>query len=77
MAANAKLCETMSIQLIDKQSNNYRLLISGVECLFIPMELFTTGIFPVKKCIVNGSLGWYVARKFISYKQIKKTIKQT
>lgn len=64
----------MSIELIDKQNNNYRLLVNDIECLFIPMDLFTTGISPVKKCIVNGSLGWYVGRKFVSYKKIKKAI---
>lgn len=65
----------MTIQLIDKQGSNYRLSIYGIECLFIPMELFTTGLFPVKKCLSNGSLGWYVKRKFVSYKQVKKVIK--
>jgi len=65
----------MNIKLIDKQSNNYRLLINEIECLFIPMELFTTGLLPVKKCLNNNSLGWYVNRKFVSYNQIKKAIK--
>jgi hypothetical protein len=63
-----------NIQLIEKQKGNYRLNINGIECLFIPMELFTTGLFPLKKCLNNNSLGWYVKRKFISYKQIKKII---
>jgi hypothetical protein len=62
------------IQLIEKQITNYRLLINEVECLFMPMELFTTSFLPVKKCVVNGSLGWYVGRKFISYRKIKKEI---
>ena len=60
--------------MIEIQNNNYRLIINGVECLFKPMDLFTTSFLPVKKCVVNGSLGWYVGRKFISYKKIKKTI---
>lgn len=68
------LCATMNIKLIEKQGNIYRLLIGGTTCDFIPMELFTTGILPVKKCMVNGSLGWYVNRKFASYKKIKKAI---
>ena len=63
------------IQLIENKEGNYRLLINKVECLFKPMELFTTSFLPIKKCIVNGSLGWYVGRKFISYNKIKKTIK--
>lgn len=62
------------IQLIEKEKNNYRLLINGIECLFIPLDLFTNELFPVKKCLNNNSLGWYVNRKFISYKQIKKAI---
>lgn len=64
----------MNIQMIEKQKNNYRLTVYGIECLFIPLDLFTTGLFPVKKCLVNGSLGWYVNRKFVSYNQIKKAI---
>ena len=60
------------IQVIDKHSGNYRLIINGGECIFKPMELFNTGLFPVKKCVVNGSLGWYVKRRFISYNKIKK-----
>ena len=62
------------IQLIEKQITNYRLLINEVECLFMPIELFTTSFLPVKKCVVNGSLCWYVGRKFISYRKIKKAI---
>lgn len=75
IAANTYIDATMSIQLIEKQKGNYRLLIYGIECLFIPMELFTTGLFPVKKCLSNGSLGWYVKRKFVSYNKVKKAIK--
>jgi hypothetical protein len=62
------------IQLIEKQNGNYRLLINEVECLFKPMELFINKFMPVKKCCVNGSLGWYVGRKFISYNKIKKSL---
>lgn len=50
-------------------------MINEVECLFMPMDLFTTSFLPVKKCVVNGSIGWYVNRKFISYNKIKKAIK--
>lgn len=64
----------MNIQLIDKQDNNYRLLIEGVECLFIPLDLFVSGVLPVKKTQVNGSLGWYVRGKFVSYRKIKSAI---
>lgn len=61
--------------MLDKQRVGYRLLIYGTECQFMPMELFTTGLFPVKKCLNNGSFGWYVNRKFVSYRQIKAAIK--
>lgn len=74
ITANTDIDALMSIQLIEKQKGSYRLLIYGIECVFKPMELFTTGLFPVKKCLNNGSLGWYVNRKFVSYKQIKKAI---
>ena len=74
MAANTFIGVPMTIQLLNKQGNNYRLNIYGCECVFKPMELFTTGLFPVKKCIVNGSLGWYVNRRFVSYRKIKKVL---
>ncbi len=64
----------MTIQLIEIKSGNYRLNIDGTECLFIPLDLFTIGLFPVKRTMINGSLGWYVNRRFISYKKIKKAI---
>ena len=65
----------MDIQLIEKHKNIYRLLIDGVRCDFIPLDLFIHNIFPVKRCVANGRLGWYVKRKFVSYWQIKKAIK--
>lgn len=66
----------MEVQLIEKQGDKYRLEINGVECLFMPLDLYTTKFLPVKKCLNNNSLGWYVNRKFVSYKQIKKCIVQ-
>ncbi len=77
ITANACIYDIAMIQLIEKQGNIYRLLIDGVSCLFIPMDLFTTGILPVKKCLVNNSLGYYVARKFVSYNKIKKKIQES
>lgn len=64
----------MTIKLIDKQRSNYRLKIGDTVCLFNKLNLFTNGIFPVKRCVVNGSFGWYVERNFISYNKIKKAI---
>jgi hypothetical protein len=66
----------MEIQVIEKHENIYRLLIDGVRCDFIPLELFVNSILPVKKCYVNGSLVYYVNRKRVSYWQIKKAIKK-
>lgn len=74
MRHNTDIGALMNIQLIEKQKGSYRLMIYGIDCVFKPMELFTTGLFPVKKCMNNGSLGWYVNRKFVSYKQIKKVL---
>lgn len=74
LAYNTTIGATMNIQVIEKQGNIYRLLINGIACDFIPMELFVNGILPVKKCMVNGSLGWYINRRFVSYRQIKKAI---
>jgi hypothetical protein len=71
---NTYIDTTMDIQLIEKQNNIYRLKINGVNCCFISLDLFINGLFPIKRCYVNGSLGWYVNRKFVSYNQIKKCI---
>jgi hypothetical protein len=65
----------MEIQLLEKQGNKYRLKINDKEVLFIPLELFTTKFLPVRKCLNNNSLGWYVNRKFVSYRKIKNVIK--
>lgn len=65
----------MLIELIERQGNKYRLKVDNTEVLFIPLDLFTTRFLPVKRCLSNGSFGWYVNRKFISYKQIKNAIK--
>lgn len=65
----------MLIELIERQGNKYRLKVDNTEVLFIPLDLFTTRFLPVKRCLSNGSLGWYVNRKFTSYKQIKNAIK--
>jgi hypothetical protein len=64
----------MEIQVIEKQGKKYRLKINEIECLFVPMDLFTTRFLPVKRCLNNNSIGWYVNRKFVSYKKIKKAI---
>lgn len=50
--------------------------IHGVDCVFMPMELFVDYQFlPLaKKVKPSGTLGWYVKRKFVSYNQIKKAI---
>ena len=74
MTANATIDAVTMIQLIEKQDSNYRLIINGTSCLFIPMNLFLHDLLPVKKCQVNGSIGWYVNREFISYNKIKKAI---
>jgi hypothetical protein len=78
VAIAAYVCITgmKNIQLIEKQKGSYRLLINGVECLFVPLDLFTTGLMPVKRTQVNNSLGWYVNRKFVSYNKIKAVIKR-
>lgn len=74
IACNSYIGVMNTIQLIERQRNNYRLIINGVECLFIPLDLFTKGLLPVKRTQVNNNLGWYVNRKFVSYRKIKGAI---
>lgn len=63
------------IQLIDKQKGKFYIKIHGVDCVFMPMELFVDYQFlPLNKIVKGSTLGWYVNRKFVSYNQIKNTI---
>ena len=63
------------IQLIEKQKGKFCIKIHGVDCVFIPMELFAGCQFmPLDKKLKGSTLGWYVRRKFVSYNQIKKAI---
>jgi hypothetical protein len=65
----------MIVQLIDRQARKF--CINGVECSFLPIELFIgNNIIPVKRVVKGSTLGWYINRKFVSYKQIKKAIKK-
>lgn len=63
------------IQLIKKEPGKFYMKINGSDCVFMPMELFIDYRFlPLDKIIKGSTLGWYVNRKFVSYKKIKKVI---
>lgn len=64
------------IQVTDKQKEKFCMNINGVDCVFMPMELFVDYQFlPLeKKMKKSGTLGWYVNRKFVSYWTIKKAL---
>ena len=63
------------VQLIEKQNGKFCINIHGVDCVFMPMSLFVgNNLFPVEAKVKGGTLGWYINRKWISYKQIKKVI---
>jgi len=54
------------------------MIINGIECVFMPMELFTNKSFmPLPKHVPKNRsvLHWYVGGKYVSYNQIKKAIK--
>lgn len=64
------------IQLIKKEAGIFYINIHGIECVFIPMCLFTNKqLLPIKPKVKGSTLHWYVNRKYISYNQIKKAIK--
>ena len=49
--------------------------IIGIDCTFMAMSLFVgNNLFPVEAKVKGSTLGWYINRKWISYKQIKKVI---
>lgn len=63
------------IQFIEKQTGKFYLKIYGIDCIFMPMELFTdTRFLPLNKIVKGSTLGWYVNRKFVSYWQLKNAI---
>lgn len=65
------------IQVTEIQIGKFCMEIYGVDCVFMPIELFVEYQFlPLKKVLKGSTIGWYVARKFISYNQIKKAIKK-
>lgn len=64
------------LQLIEIHRNKFCIKINGVDCVFMPMELFLgNSIIPLNKVVKGSTLGWYVGRKFVSYNKIKKGIK--
>lgn len=38
------------------------------------MDVFKNGLHPVKRAMKNGTIGWYIDRKFISRNQIKSLL---
>lgn len=63
------------IQLIKYEKGKFCMKIHGVDCVFMPMCLFSDKSFlPIPTKVKGSTLGWYVNRKFVSYKQIKKAI---
>lgn len=63
------------IQNIEKHNNSWHFEFNGVECVFIPMALYTNGLLPLEPNCDNG-LRWRIKGKWISYNQIKKAITQ-
>lgn len=50
------------------------MIIHGIECTFIPMRLYVgNNLFPEIPNTDNG-LRWRVNRKWVSYRQVKKSI---
>ncbi len=65
------------IQLIKKEAGKFYMDIHGVECVFMPMCLFTDKQFlPIEPKVKGSVLHWYVNRKYVSYNQIKEAIKK-
>lgn len=65
------------IQLIEKHKGKYTLIIQGIECVFMPMDLFLSSSFlPLKPFVPKGKsvIKWKVNGKQVSYKQIKNAI---
>ena len=63
------------IQITDIQKGKFCMNINGVDCVFMPMELFKADSFlPIDKKVKGSTLGWYVNRRFVSYWKIKKAL---
>ena len=53
------------------------MVIHGVECIFIPMELYVGNELLPQKPNADRGLRWRVNRKWVSYRQIKRRIERT
>lgn len=63
------------IQVTEIEQGKFCMKIHDIECVFMPMCLFVSYKFlPLAAKVKGSTLGWYVARKFVSYNQIRKAI---
>ena len=64
------------IQLIEHKGSSWHMIIHGIDCTFIPMNLYIgNDLYAVKPDCENG-LRWRVNRKWVSFNQIKNVINQ-
>lgn len=62
------------IQVINIQPGKIQLKINGVDCVFMPMEVFTKKSFiPLRKKVKGSALYWHINGD-VSYNQVKAAI---
>jgi hypothetical protein len=67
----------MTIQVIEKQSTVFRMIINGHEYHYhTPLALYGDDLFELPKRVKGSTLGWSVKGGWVSYNQIKAAIKK-
>ena len=57
------------------QITKFCININGVDVVFMPPVLFRADqLLPLPGKVKGSTLGWYVNRKFVSYKKIKSML---
>jgi hypothetical protein len=65
------------IKVIDYKKPIFYIIVYDINCQFIPIELYTDKAFlPIPKKVKGSTLGWYINRKWVSYNQIRQSIRE-
>ena len=65
----------MTLQYIDKHQDVFFIKINKESYRFTRIQLYGNKFLPLKRYVKGSTLGWYTQGVFVSYNQIRNTIK--